>query len=133
MGKFKPNLFTKAAVAAASIGLLATGCASGGGGGNSNELTLWTHNAGNPEELAIVKQIVKDYNASQKKVTVKIQAFPQESYNSAVTSAATSKKLPCILDTDAPTVPNWAYAGYLAPLDIPKDIVDKNLDSTKGK
>ena len=106
----------------------------GGGGGSSGggDVTLWTHNAGNPQELGVVNQIVNDYNASQKKFKVVVQAFPQASYNDAVVAAATAKKLPCLLDIDAPNVPNWAYAGYLAPLDLPQDMVAKNLPSTLG-
>ena len=62
--------------------LVLAGCGgkapSGGGGtGEGGELTLWTHNAGNKEELAIVNQIVSDYNASQTKNKVKVQAFPR--------------------------------------------------------
>ena len=122
-----------AGAAAAALTLSACGVASTGGGGSSGgELTLWTHNAGNPAELGVVNQIVADYNASQTKYKVKLQAFPQESYNDSVVAAATAKKLPCILDTDAPTVPNWAYAGYLTPLDLPQDLVAKQLKSTLG-
>jgi multiple sugar transport system substrate-binding protein len=62
-----------------------------------------------------------------------VQAFPQAAYNDAVTAAATAKKLPCILDIDAPIVPNWAWAGYLAKLDLPQDLVAKQLPSTLGK
>jgi multiple sugar transport system substrate-binding protein len=124
-----------------TAGLLLTGCgtvndSSGGssnGSGNGGDITLWTHNAGNPQELSVVNQIVKDYNASQSKYKVVVQAFPQASYNDAVTAAATAKKLPCVLDTDAPTVPNWAYAGYLTPLDLPAELVSQNLPSTLGK
>ena len=76
---------------------------------------MWTHNAGNKAELAAITQIVDDYNASQTKYKVEIQAFPQDSYNQSVVSAAAAKKLPCILDIDGPNVPNWAWAGYLAP------------------
>jgi multiple sugar transport system substrate-binding protein len=121
-----------AGVAAAALALSACGVASTGSGGSAGELTLWTHNAGNPAELGVINQIVADYNASQSNYKVKLQAFPQESYNDAVVAAATAKKLPCILDTDAPTVPNWAYAGYLAPLDLPQDLVSKQLKSTLG-
>jgi multiple sugar transport system substrate-binding protein len=38
-----------------------------------------THNAGNATEYAVVKQIVKDFNAAQSKYRVEIQAFPQGS------------------------------------------------------
>jgi multiple sugar transport system substrate-binding protein len=133
VGQKLPRTIAKAVAVAGATALIATGCAQAGtGSGDANTLTLWTHNGGNKEELAVVKQIVKDYNASQKKYTVEVKAFPQESYNSAVTAAATSKKLPCILDTDAPNVASWANSGFLAPLDLPQDLVDKNIDSTKG-
>ena len=77
--------------------LVLAGCggkapSSGGGSSEGGELTLWTHNAGNKEELAIVNQIVSDYNASQTKNKVKVQAFPQAAYNDAVTAAATSAR-----------------------------------------
>ena len=45
---------------------------------------MWTHNAGNETELARLNQIVTDYNASQTKYKVKVQAFPQDSYNQSV-------------------------------------------------
>jgi multiple sugar transport system substrate-binding protein len=121
-----------AVVATTAFTLSACGVASTGSGGSGGELTLWTHNAGNPAELDVVNQIVADYNASQSTYKVKVQAFPQKSYNDSVVAAATAKKLPCVLDTDAPIVPNWAYAGYLAPLDLPQDLVSKQLKSTLG-
>jgi multiple sugar transport system substrate-binding protein len=134
VGRIKPRSIAQAIALATAASLVTVGCgvADKGAGGGDGELTLWTHNAGNKEELAVVKKIVADYNASQDEYEVKVQAFPQETYNSAVVSAATANKLPCILDTDAPTVPNWAYAGFLAPLDLPQELVDKNLDSTLG-
>jgi multiple sugar transport system substrate-binding protein len=135
----RPRPLAWTSVVALVAVLVLAGCGgkapSGGGGGTGEggELTLWTHNAGNKEELAIVNQIVSDYNASQTKNKVKVQAFPQAAYNDAVTAAATSRKLPCILDMDAPIVPNWAWAGYLAKLDLPQDLVDKQLPSTLGR
>jgi multiple sugar transport system substrate-binding protein len=136
----RPRPLAWASVLALVAVLVLAGCGgkapsggSSGGGGEGGELTLWTHNAGNKEELAVVNQIVSDYNASQTKNQVKVQAFPQAAYNDAVVAAATSKKLPCILDIDAPIVPNWAWAGYLAKLDLPADLVDKQLPSTLGK
>jgi multiple sugar transport system substrate-binding protein len=123
---------------ASVVALVAVVVLAGCGGrlpkeGADGELTLWTHNAGNPEELGVVNQIVSDYNASQTQNRVKVQAFPQATYNDAVTAAAMAKKLPCILDVDAPIVPNWAWAGYLTKLDLPQELVDKQLPSTLGR
>lgn len=119
----------------AALPLSLTACAKGGSssGGGNGELAMWTHNAGNKEELAAITKIVDDYNASQTKYKVKIQAFPQDSYNQSVVAAAASKKLPCILDIDGPNVPNWAWAGYLAPLEGLDSTLSKFLPSVLGK
>ncbi|HWU46127.1 MAG TPA: extracellular solute-binding protein [Humibacter sp.] len=118
-----------AAVAAALVGCSASGS---GTDGKNGEITLWTHNAGNKAELAAVTKIVNDYNASQSKTKIKIQAFPQASYNQSVVAAAAAGKLPCIVDIDGPNVPNWAWAKYLTPLNLNADL-SKNLPSTVGK
>ncbi len=134
MGKIKPRMLFQAVAAAVSVGLIATGCGvqTGSGGGDSDKLTVWTHAGGAPKEIALLKTVIKDYNASQNKYTVDLKSFPQEAYNGAVTAAATSKTLPCIFDVDAPNVSSWAQSGFLQPLDLPKDLVEKNLDTTKG-
>ena len=128
------------AVTVAVLPLSAVACAKGGsssnqGGGESGggTLTMWTHAAGNKNELGAIGKIVADYNASQTKYKVEVQAFPQDSYNQSVVAAAASKKLPCILDIDGPNVPNWAWAGYLAPLEGMDDTLSKFLPSVLGK
>jgi multiple sugar transport system substrate-binding protein len=115
-------------------------CAKGGSTSSSNDngsgpktIAMWTHNAGNKNELAAITQIVDDYNASQTKYKVAVQAFPQDSYNQSVVSAAAAKKLPCLLDIDGPNVPNWAWAGYLAPLEGMDDTLSKFLPTVLGK
>jgi multiple sugar transport system substrate-binding protein len=128
----KTHLLAMGAVATV-LATAACATATNTSGSSGGTLTLWTHNAGNPQELAVVQQIVDDFNKSQTSYKVKLQAFPQASYNDAVVAAATANKLPCILDTDAPNVPNWAYAKYLAPLDLPSDLTNKQLKSTLGQ
>jgi multiple sugar transport system substrate-binding protein len=125
-------------VAAATA--LVAGCATGSGGGSTSgadgdTLTLWTHNAGNSTELDVVKKIIKDFNGSQSKYKVKLQAFPQSDYNNSVVAAASARKLPCLLDVDGPNVPNWAWGGYLAPIDVSGSEVplDDQLPSTVGR
>lgn len=116
-----------------SLAACSKGGSSGSSGGGGGELTMWTHNAGNKAELAAIESIVADYNKSQTKYKVKVQAFPQDSYNQSVVAAAASKKLPCILDIDGPNVPNWAWAGYLAPLEGLDPTLSKFLPSVVGK
>ena len=102
---------------------------------NANEITIWTHTAGSEAELAGVQQIIDDYNASpDKKATVKLQSFPQSSYNDSIISASSANNLPCLIDVDQPNTPYWAWAGILAPL-TDKDLLsraDDLMESAKG-
>jgi len=120
----------------AAAGLVACSSDSSGSGatstGDVTTLKLWTHNGGNAVELAVNKKVVDDFNASQTKYKVELQSFPQAAYNDAVTAAAAAKKLPCIMDIDGPNVPNWAWAGYLEPLELPDEVFAKQLPSTLG-
>lgn len=101
-------------------------------GASSGGITLWTHNGGNTEELAVVNKAVEAFNAANPKTTVTVKSFPQASYNDAIASAAAAGDLPDILDLDGPIMPNWAWAGYLAPLTISKDLEGSIIDSAKG-
>lgn len=123
------------AAAALTVAALALGgCSSATSrdeGATGGGMKMWTHNAGNEAELAVVKQIIDDWNASHD-VQIVEEAFPQASYNDAIVAAASSGDLPCILDLDAPIMPNWAWAGYLAPLSLDKGLTDSMLPSTVG-
>ena len=129
------RLAETSAVAATVLGLAA--CSSSTGSGAVTEdgvttLTLWTHNGGNDAELAINERIADDFNASQGTYQVEIESFPQDAYNDAVTAAASANKLPCILDIDGPNVPNWAWAGYLAPIEDMREQVADQLPTSLG-
>ncbi|MFT8356464.1 MAG: sugar ABC transporter substrate-binding protein [Bifidobacterium aquikefiri] len=122
-------------------GVMATsGCgistSSAGSDSNSNEITVWSQLAGNDGELKVLKQAIKDYNASSsKKATVKLQTFPSTSYNTSVTSAASGGTLPCVVAVDEPNIPNWAWSGILTPLTDAKLLARTKdlLPSTVGK
>ncbi len=121
------------------VGVLAlSGCGQAGQGDSTTadgrtQLTMWTHSAGNEAELAVYKQIISDFNASQDKYEVVEESFPQGAYNDAVVAAAASGDLPCLLDLDGPIMPNWAWAGYLQPLELPTSITDSLLPTAVGK
>jgi multiple sugar transport system substrate-binding protein len=113
-------------------GLLASTFLAGAAAAQT-DLSLWYHGAGNAVERDILAGIVSDFNASQKDWKVSIEQFPQAAYNDSVTAAALSGELPDILDVDGPVMPNWAWAGYLAPLTIDPAKLDGFLPGVIGK
>ncbi|MGC4945711.1 sugar ABC transporter substrate-binding protein [Streptomyces sp. DT224] len=135
---FRTRRLAAASVAVTAATALVAGCTSGSAstsGASGNTLTLWTHNAGNSVELDVVKKIIKDFNGSQDTYKVKLQAFPQSDYNNSVVAAASARKLPCLLDVDGPNVANWAWGGYLDPIDVSGSEVPvlSQLASTVGR
>lgn len=113
-------------------GALMAALAWGGAAAAQTELTMWYHGAGNKVEGSIVHQIIDDFNASQSDWTVALQSFPQAAYNDSVTAAALAGNLPDILDMDGPNMPNWAWAGYIQPLNIDQSVIANFLPGTKG-
>ncbi|MEY1554126.1 ABC transporter substrate-binding protein [Yoonia sp. R2331] len=110
--------------------LASTGLVSGAAA--QTELSMWYHGAGGEVEGAIIRQIVDDFNASQGDYTVTLESFPQESYNDSIVAAALAGNLPDIIDVDGPVMPNWAWAGYMQPLDIDESLIADFLPGTKG-
>ena len=86
-------------------------------------LNLWTHSAGNENEMNVIQQMVDEYNAAQETYQVIIEAFPQASYNDSVAAASVAGSLPCILDLDQPTVPNFAWSGYVQELPVTPEML----------
>jgi multiple sugar transport system substrate-binding protein len=124
-----------------SVGLVGaialTGCGQAGQGDATTadgrtELTMWTHSAGNPAELEVYERIISDFNESQDQYEVVHESFPQGAYNDAIVAAASSGDLPCLLDLDGPIMPNWAWAGYLQPLELPTELTDSLLPTAVG-
>ncbi len=124
-----PALLLSACAAPAPAGNAAAAPAATG----PAKLTMWYHGAGNDVERKILDQIVSDFNKSQTKFVIERQDFPQKSYNDSIVAAALAKTLPDILDMDGPVMPNWAWSGYVAPLELPDGALDKFLPGAVGK
>ena len=99
----------------------------------ATELSMWYHGAGNEVESELINQIVGDFNASQSDYTVTLESFPQASYNDSVVAAALAGNLPDILDVDGPVMPNWAWSGYMQPLNIDQGKIANFLPGALGK
>ncbi|MFN7208986.1 MAG: ABC transporter substrate-binding protein, partial [Aggregatilineales bacterium] len=79
-------------------------------------VTVWFHSGQGAERDALTA-ILNSYNASQSVYRAEATQLPEGSYNDQVNAAAVANALPCLLDFDGPNVYNYAWAGYLIPLD----------------
>jgi multiple sugar transport system substrate-binding protein len=96
-------------------------------------LSMWYHGAGNKTEREILLSIIDDYNASQDQYVVEVLDFPQISYNASVVAGALAGNLPDIIDVDGPIMPNWAWAGYMAPLELSEGALANWLPGAIGE
>jgi multiple sugar transport system substrate-binding protein len=84
--------------------------------GEAVTVEVWFH-SGKGEEREVLDAQVEAFNAAGTGVQVEAVLLPEGSYNDQVNAAALAGDLPCLLDFDGPFVYNYAWAGYLKPLD----------------
>jgi len=77
---------------------------------------VWFH-SGKGEEREVLDAQVEEFNSSQDAIVIDAVQLPEGSYNDQVNAAALAGDLPCLLDFDGPFLYNYAWSGYLAPLD----------------
>lgn len=99
----------------------------------AEDVTMWYHGAGNDTERDLLTNIINDFNAAQDACNVVREDFPQEAYNESVIAAALDGSLPDIIDVDGPVMPNWAWAGYMQPLDVDPALYADFLPGTIGE
>lgn len=114
-------------------GALAAYAAVTGAALAQTELSLWYHGAGNEAEAAVLNGAIEDFNTSQGDWKVVVESFPQIAYNDSVVAAALAGNLPDIIDVDGPVMPNWAWSGYMQPLQLDEALVANFLPSTIGR
>jgi multiple sugar transport system substrate-binding protein len=98
------------------------------------EITLWRHTSDLMPELEANRAAIEAFNASQGEYVIVWEELPQESYTDSITAASLAGELPCVLDFDGPTVPNFAWAGHVMPLTdyIGDDLMAELLPSAMG-
>ena len=97
------------------------------------EIKLWRHDTGDAE-MSSGKAAAERFNRAQQRWKVVVEAIPQGSYTESITAAAMVGQLPCIIAMDQPTVPNFAWAGHVRPLDqlLPPEAVARLLAGGRG-
>jgi multiple sugar transport system substrate-binding protein len=122
------------AATALTIGVLA-GCGASDAPSADGKTTieLWTPQAGSPEvEIENMQAMLDAFTTENPEYEFTYTKYPFDSYATSVQGAAAANELPCMLAVDAPNAPSWAWAGWLAPLDLPVDLTDSLIPGAKG-
>lgn len=82
----------------------------------ADTVEVWFH-SGKGEEREALNAQVEAFNNSQDDIMIDAVQLPEGSYNEQVQAAALAGDLPCLLDFDGPFLYNYAWSGYLMPLD----------------
>jgi multiple sugar transport system substrate-binding protein len=80
------------------------------------EIKIWRHET-DDTEMKSSAGAVERFNLKQSRYRIVTETLPQGSYQQAVVAAAMTHRLPCVLDLDQPTVPNFAWAGHIQALE----------------
>jgi multiple sugar transport system substrate-binding protein len=80
-------------------------------------VTVWFHSGKGEERQALDAQVADFNEANAGEVQIELVNLPEGSYNEQVQAGALAGDLPCLLDFDGPFVYNYAWSGYLMPLD----------------
>jgi multiple sugar transport system substrate-binding protein len=80
-------------------------------------VSVWFHSGKGEERQALDAQVADFNEANAGEVQIELINLPEGSYNEQVQAGALAGDLPCLLDFDGPFVYNYAWSGYLLPLD----------------
>lgn len=126
-----------ATAVAASLALLATGCAaSGGGDGTADspvEITFWGSygNGGNSSQQEVLdKQLIPSFEAANPGITVKYVDVPYDDLLKKLTTSAAGDQLPDLVRVDLGWVPKFADLGVLVPLSTAMPDFQELADAT---
>ncbi len=117
MGKFRRLIFPLLVVV--SMLFSACGSTSSTTAGSANgpiTVQLFFHSGQGPERGAL-NATLKAFSDRNPDIQVDAVQLPEGRYTDEVNIAAMAHSLPCLLDFDGPTLYNYAWSGYLIPLD----------------
>jgi multiple sugar transport system substrate-binding protein len=79
-------------------------------------LRVWHHGGRADNERERMVAMIDKWNKANPNHLAKLEIQPEGSYNEQVQAAALSNNLPDLLDLDGANFANYAWSGYLAPL-----------------
>lgn len=80
-------------------------------------INVWTHDLPESVEGSALMATVRDFEQAQSDYKIELVAMSAESYADRVNDSAQFGSLPCVLEFDGPYLYNFAWPGYLQPID----------------
>ncbi len=80
-------------------------------------ISMWMHNIPGSVEGEALKVSINEFEQKQSDYKIELFAIPGELYANRVAASALSGGLPCVLEFDGPYLYNYAWLGYLQPID----------------
>jgi multiple sugar transport system substrate-binding protein len=129
VSKMKKVLKSAAVVAAAA--LMLSGCTSSGNNSNAGPVTvtMWARSATSP----ITKQLVQEYNASQKKVKIALTILPLNQEDPKFAAATRSGKVPDLFGMNDISIPQFAASGAIKPMSSFINTLPEKKDLNPGQ
>lgn len=87
-------------------------------------IPVWTRAAFNTDEAKALKASVDGFNRSQHQYQVELFSSNYRNYSDWVKNVAVTGSLPCLLEFDGPFLAEFAWPGYLQPIDrfVPREM-----------
>ncbi len=109
----------------------ATLLAFGGGAMADDVIKVWHHGGRGDGERESIAASIDKWNGMHPDMKAELVLLPEGSYNEQVQAAALAGDLPDLLDFDGPNYANYAWSGYLAPLNdlVSQATIDNEIPS----
>ena len=120
------------------IGALLGGLTACGGGDaavtQQDRLLIWAHE-GKQVEVQVLREQVAAFRQLHPAADIQLQFIPEADYHAQVQAAAIAGKLPDLLDLDGPYAANYAWKGWLQPLEerLPRELAERLLPSMRAQ
>jgi multiple sugar transport system substrate-binding protein len=94
-------------------------------------ISVWTHEDAGSREFNVIEETAQRFNRSQHAYRVEVTSSLRKDYEKWVHREAATGTLPCVLEFDGPLLAEYAWPGYLQPIDrfVPPDMLDDFLPS----
>lgn len=99
--------------------------------GPVSTISVWTHDSVNTLEFGVLADAAEAFNRTHPGYRVELLSSLYRNYSEWVEGAAATGTLPCLLDVDGPFLSEFAWTGYLQPIDkfVPRELLDDLLPS----